>query len=71
MNKSRSTKVPAMRKHQPYVDWRKELEVWQVTNTTLEVDKKIQAGILFESLEGSPRQIVQFLGLLHLEKKDF
>ena len=60
-----------MRKHQPYVDWRKELEVWQVTNTTLEVDKKIQAGILFESLEGSPRQIVQFLGLLHLEKKDF
>ena len=58
MSKGRSTKVPTMRKSQPYADWKKELKVWQVTNTNLEVDEKIQAGILFESLEGISRETV-------------
>ena len=47
-----------MRKSQPYTDWKKELQIWQATNTTLDVDRKIQAGTLFESLEGTPRQTV-------------
>ena len=58
MSKSRCTKVPAMRENQPYLDWKKELQVWEVTNTTLEVEKRIQAGVLFESLDGIARQTV-------------
>ena len=55
---SKPTKVPAMRKGQPYGDWRKELKVWEATNTSLNVDKNIQSGTLFESLEGTARQTV-------------
>ena len=58
MNKSKPTKVPAMKQDQPFEDWKKELEIWQETNTTLGVDPKIQAGSLFESLDGVPRQTV-------------
>ena len=43
---------------QQYCDWKKELQIWGVTNTILQVDKRIQAGILYESLKGIPRQIV-------------
>ena len=58
MSKSRSTKVPAMRENQPYADWKKELRIWQVTNTTLEVDKAVQAGMLYSSLNGTVRDTV-------------
>lgn len=58
MSKSRCTTVPAMRSNQPYGDWKKELKIWHMTNTTLEVDSKIQAGVLFESLKGKPRDTV-------------
>ena len=53
---TKATKVPVMRKSQLYSDWKKELQIWKVTNSTL--DKKMKAGILFESLEGMPRQTV-------------
>ena len=55
---SKATKVPAMRESQPYLDWKKELQIWQVTNAALGVASKIQAGTLFQSLEGVPRQTV-------------
>ena len=58
MSKSRCTKVPVMRENQPYGDWKKELNIWHVTNTTAEVDSKLQAGVLFESLEGIARKTV-------------
>ena len=44
--------------NQPYVDWKKELQIWEATNHVLGVDGKVQAGMLFQSLEGIPRQIV-------------
>ena len=47
-----------MKPDQPYIDWKKELSVWQATNTAIGVEKRIQAGILFESLDGPPRQTV-------------
>ena len=53
-----ATKVPAMKKNQPYVDWRKEIQIWESTNQVLGVNKKVQAGKLFQSLEGLPRQTV-------------
>ena len=53
-----TTKVPVMKKDQQYTDWKKELQIWEATNTVLGVDKKIQAGVLFESLDGIPRQTV-------------
>ena len=52
------TKVPVLKKDQPYVDWKKELRIWEATNSALGVDKVILAGTLFESLEGIPRQTV-------------
>lgn len=58
MSRSRCTKVPAMRENQLYGDWKKELNIWHVTNTTMEVDSKMQAGVLFESLEGIARETV-------------
>ena len=48
-----------MRKNQQYIDWKKELQIWEATTTVLGVDRKIQAGLLFESLEGSPRETVR------------
>lgn len=53
-----ATKVPVMSPNQPYSDWKKKLQIWQVTNTNMKVDKKIQAGILFESLEGTASETV-------------
>ena len=58
MSKTKATKVPVMKKDRPYTDWKKELWIWESTNTTLDVDKKIQAGVLFESLEGIARDTV-------------
>ena len=58
MSKGKATKVPTMKKYQPYTDWRKELQIWQVMNATLEVDKKVQAGFMFQSLKGTARQTV-------------
>ena len=58
MHKSKPLKVPTMKTTQLFVDWKKELNVWQSTNTALNVDKKVQAGILFDSLSGLPQQIV-------------
>ena len=55
---AKATKVPAMKTDQPFDAWKKELKIWILTNTTLNVDKKIQAGILFESLSGEPRETV-------------
>ena len=58
MGKAVPTKVPVMKKNQPYEDWMKRIQVWKATNTVLGVEKKIQAGVLFESLKGNPQQIV-------------
>ena len=51
MSKARASKVPMMKKNQPFVDWRKELKIWQATNNALGVEPKIEAGTLFESLD--------------------
>lgn len=58
MSKTKPTKVPVMRKNQPYGDWKKELQVWEATNKILDVDDKILSGTLFESLEGISRETV-------------
>ena len=47
-----------MKKNQQYSDWRKELQIWESINTVLNVNRKIQAGMLFQSLEGIYRQTV-------------
>lgn len=71
MNKNKATKVPVMRKDQQYIDWKKELKVWEATNTVLGVDKRIQAGILFESLDGIPRQtVLSELSVLEITNED-
>ena len=48
-----------MKSNQQYADWKKDLRVWEATNTALGVETKIQAGILFQSLEGIAHQTVQ------------
>ena len=58
MSKTKATKDPVMRENQPYVDWKKELEIWVFANTTAGVDAPVQATSLFESLEGTARQTV-------------
>ena len=58
MSKTKATKVPVMKENQPYEDWKKELQIWEVTNTALGVDKPIQAGTVFQSLDGTARQTV-------------
>ena len=58
MRKLKPTKVPVMKEDQPYRDWRKKLEIWQAINTVLCVAPRIQAGALFESLQGIPQQLV-------------
>ena len=58
MSKAKPSKVPVMKQYQPFEDWQKELEIWEAMNTELGVEPKIQAGSLFESLEGLPRQTV-------------
>ena len=55
---SKGIPVPTMSKLQPYEDWKKELRVWEVTNTTLNIDKKVQAGTLFHSLQGLCKETV-------------
>ena len=47
-----------MKTNQLFVDWKKELQIWKSFSTALNVNKKIQAGMLFESLSGLPQQIV-------------
>jgi hypothetical protein len=58
MSNKKATKVPVMQPNQPYIDWKKELQIWKATNTALTVGNKIQAGVLFESLSGVPRRTV-------------
>ena len=58
MGKSKPTKAPAMKKNQTYKDWKKEVEVWELVNTALDVEKRIQGGMLFDSLEGIKRDTV-------------
>ena len=58
MSKAKPTKVPVMRPNQPYEAWKKELRIWEATNIELCVEPKIQAGSLFQSLEGSQRETV-------------
>ena len=58
MARSKPTKVPVMKPNQMYENWRKELQIWKATNTALGVKPEVQAGCLFEALEGIPRQIV-------------
>ena len=38
-----------MKQNQQYCDWKKELQIWKATNTSLRVNEKIQAGILLSS----------------------
>ena len=67
MSKStKPTKVPVMMPDQRYEDWKNELRVWEVTNSALGVESRVQAGILFQALERTPRQTV--LSELTVEK---
>ena len=43
MTKARACKVPMMKKNQPFVDWRKELKIWQATDNALGVEPKIHS----------------------------
>ena len=61
--KTKATKVPVMKENQLYVDWKKELEIWEGTNTELGVDKKVLAGTLFKALEGTVWCFVLFSAL--------
>ena len=56
--KFKPTKVPVMKPNQLYEDWRKELQIWKATNTALGIKSIVQAGCLFQALEGLPRQTV-------------
>ena len=47
-----------MKPNQSYENWKKELRIWEVTNLAIGIEKKIQAGSLFQALEGILRQIV-------------
>ena len=58
MSNMKATKVPVMRKGQLYQDWKKELQIWQAANEELGVKAKVQACVLFESLDGIPRETV-------------
>lgn len=58
MSKIKPTEPPVMKKDQHYLDWKKELQIWQVTNLTLGVDPKVQGGILLQSLEGKPHDTI-------------
>ena len=58
MSKVKATKVPVMRKGQRYQDWKKELQIWQAANEELGVKGKVQACVLFESLDGTPRETI-------------
>lgn len=55
---AKATKVPVFRKGMLYSDWRKEVKIWQATNDLRNVKKEVQAGLLFESLVGKPRETV-------------
>ena len=52
------TKVPSMREDSLYSDWKKEIEIWILTNTNLGCTKEVLAGTLFESLTGQARSTV-------------
>ena len=54
----KATKVPVFRKGMLYTDWRKEVEIWRATNDLRKVNKQVQAGLLFESLQGKQRETV-------------
>lgn len=55
---SKATKVPTMSDTQPFLDWKKELQIWQVTNEALGVSGKVQAGTLFHQLDDISRRTV-------------
>ena len=52
------TKVPSMRDDSLYSDWKKEIEIWIITNETLGCAKSVLSGTLFESLTGQARNTV-------------
>ena len=52
------TKVPSMRDDSLYSDWKKEIEIWKLTNDILGCTKPVLAGTLFESLTGQSRDTV-------------
>ena len=47
-----------MKEIQHYQDWKKKIKIWEEMNSVLKVNKKLQAAFLFESLQGTPQQIV-------------
>ena len=52
------TKVPVMHDDLAYSDWKKEIGIWEMTNTVLRCTKAVLAGTLFESLVGQARNTV-------------
>lgn len=58
MSKVKPTEVPVMEKDQPFEDWRKEIRIWEKTNTILNVDPIVQAGCLYKALKGLPKTTV-------------
>lgn len=47
-----------MRDDSPYSDWKKEIEIWKMTNVILGCTNPVLAGSLFESLTGQARNTV-------------
>ena len=47
-----------MRDDLAYSDWKKEMEIWELTNSILGCTKPVLAGTLFESLTGQARNTV-------------
>ena len=52
------TKAPSMSENTAYCDWKKEVMIWQLTNTPLGCSKTVMAGTLFESLHGQARETI-------------
>ena len=52
------TKVPVMHDDLAYSDWKKEIAIWELTNTNLGCTKSVLAGTMFESLIGQARNTV-------------
>ena len=52
------TKVPSIGEDSLYSDWKKEIEIWQLTNNVLGCNKSVLAGSLFASLTGQAKDTV-------------
>lgn len=52
------TKAPSMSADTAYSDWKKQVQIWQLTNTPFGCSKTVLSGSLFEALTGQARDTV-------------